>query len=109
MLISVVRRSMMIRFVQENIGLEAITRQQFIAEHVIPFANELHNDNPNALKAISIVNGTYSYIEKSRNYRTLRQIYSVHKGRHLVKPVMMTAPDDYILDIHGPYFADERN
>ena len=109
MLISVVRRSMMIRFVPENIGLEAITRQQLIAEHVIPFANELYNDNPKALKAISIADGTYSYIEKSGNYRTMRQSYSVYKGRHLVKSVMMTAPAGYILDIHGPYFADGRN
>lgn len=26
-----------------------------------------------------------------------------------MKPVLVTAPDGYILDIHGPYFADSRN
>ena len=71
---------MMIRFVPENVGLEAIPRQQFIAEHVTTFANELYNDNPNALKAISFVDGIYSYIEKVGNYRTLRKSYSIRKG-----------------------------
>lgn len=26
-----------------------------------------------------------------------------------MKPILVTAPDGYILDIHGPYFADGRN
>lgn len=33
----------------------------------------------------------------------------MHKGRHLLKPVLLVAPDGYILDIQGPYFADSRN
>ncbi|EGI66282.1 hypothetical protein G5I_05245 [Acromyrmex echinatior] len=31
------------------------------------------------------------------------------QGRHLVKPALIVAPDGYILDIHGPYFADSKN
>lgn len=107
--ISFVRKSLTQRFVPENIGLEAINRQNFIDRHVTPFANELYNDNPNDPKAIVLVDGTYSYIQKSGNYRSLRQSFSVHKGRHLVKPVLVVAPDGYILDIHGPYFADGKN
>ena len=109
MLITRVRTSMMMRFVPENIGLQAITRAEYIAQHVTPFANALYNDNPDEPKAIAIVDGTYSYIEKSGNYRALRQSYSVHKGRHLVKPIMVNAPNGYILDIQGPYFTDARN
>lgn len=33
----------------------------------------------------------------------------MHKGRHLIKPALVVAPDGYILDIHGPYFSDSRN
>ena len=55
------------------------------------------------------MDGTYSYIEKSGNYRTLRQSFSVHKGRHLVKPILFVASNGLILDIHGPYFADGKN
>ena len=79
-LISVVRRSLYQRFVQENIGLGAITREQYIARHVTPFANKLYNDHPDEAKAIVCIDGTYSYIEKSGNYRSLRQSYSVYKG-----------------------------
>lgn len=107
--ISTTRKSLTQRFVPENIGLNAINRREYIARHVTPFANELYNDNPNEPKAIAIVDGTYSFIEKSKNYRTLRQSFSIHKGRHLVKPVLLVAPDGYILDIHGPYFADAKN
>ena len=39
----------------------------------------------------------------------LRQSYSVHKSKHLVKPALVVAPDDYILEIQGPYFSDSRN
>ncbi|KYQ53566.1 hypothetical protein ALC60_00093, partial [Trachymyrmex zeteki] len=49
------------------------------------------------------------YIQKSSNFRALRQSYCVHKGRHLIKPVLIVAPDGYILDIQGPYFSDSRN
>lgn len=109
MIISIVRQSIMARFVPLNLGLGAITRQEFINRHVTPFSNALYNGNPEERKAIVIVDGTYAYIEKSMNFRTLRQSYSTHKGRHLVKPVLMVAPDGYIIDIHGPYFADARN
>ena len=97
-LISAVRRSLYGRFVRENIDLAAITREQFIAQHVTPFANELYNDNPNEPKAVVCVDGTYSYIEKSGNYRSLRQSYSVYKGRHLVKPILLVAPNGYLFN-----------
>lgn len=109
LLITTVRQSLMQRFVAENIGITAINQQEFIHKHVTPFANELYNDNPDEPKSIVIVDGTYSYIEKSGNYRSLRQSFSIHKGRHLVKPVVLVAPNGYILDVHGPYFADGKN
>ncbi|KAL3273389.1 hypothetical protein HHI36_014836, partial [Cryptolaemus montrouzieri] len=78
--ISTVRKSLLARFVWENFP-----------------------------KAVIIADGTYSYIEKSGNYRKLRQSYSVHKGRHLVKPALLVATYGFILDVQGPYFADGRN
>lgn len=77
MAISVVRRSLMIRFVRENIGLNALTRKQFINRHITDFANALYNADHNIRKTIVVVDGTYSYIEKSGNYKTLQQSYSV--------------------------------
>lgn len=33
----------------------------------------------------------------------------MQKGRHLMKPALIVAPDGYILAIQGPYFSDARN
>ena len=98
----------MIRFVPQNIGLNAITREQYIERHVTDFANTLYNRDE-ARQVIAYIDGTYCYIEKSSNFQALRQSYCLHKGRHLVKPALIVAPDGYILDIHGPYFSDGRN
>lgn len=107
--IATVRKSLMQQFVPNNIGFKAITRQDYIARHVTEFANALYNPNSNVPKAIAYIDGTYSYVPKSNNFRVLRQSYCVHKGRHLVKPALVVAPDGYILAIQGPYFSDSRN
>lgn len=107
--ISKVRQSLLKRFVPDNIGFQAITREEYIMRHITPFANELYNPQPDIPKVIAYIDGTYSYIHKSSNFRVLRQTYSMHKGRHLVKPALIVAPDGYILTIQGPYFSDSRN
>lgn len=107
--ISTVRQSLMIRFVPENIGVASITCEAYINNHVTEFANTLYNPDPANTILIAYIDGTYSYIEKSSNFRVFRQSYSQHKGRHLIKPALIVAPDGYILDIHGPYFSDARN
>lgn len=104
-----VRELLMQRFVPENIGFGSITREEYIQRHVTEFANELYNPEPDIPKAIAYIDGTYSKIEKSSNYRVLRQSYCIHKGYHLVKPALIVAPDGFILDIQGPYFSDSRN
>jgi len=109
MAIATVRQSLMQRFVPNNIGFDAITRDDYITRHVTDFANELYNPEPQTTRVIAIIDGTYVYIPKSTNFRALRQSYCVHKGRHLVKPVLIVAPDGYILDIQGPYFSDSKN
>ncbi|EZA54546.1 hypothetical protein X777_05526, partial [Ooceraea biroi] len=107
--IGTVRKSLMQRFVPSNIGFQAITRENYIARHVTEFSNALYNPEPNVPRAIAYIDGTYSYIPKSSNFRVLRQSYCVHKGRHLVKPALVVAPDGYILAIQGSYFSDSRN
>ncbi|KYN12427.1 hypothetical protein ALC57_15394, partial [Trachymyrmex cornetzi] len=104
-----VRKSLMRRFVPQNIGFQAITREEYIRLHVSDFANELYNANPEYRKAIVYPDGTYADIQKSSNFRALRQSYCFHKGRHLLKPLLIVAPDGYILHIFGPYFSDSRN
>lgn len=104
-----VRESLAACFVPENIGFAAITRQNYIEQHVTEFANMLYNPEPNRPAAIVYIDGTYAYCYKSKNFRALRQSFCRHKGRRLHKPALLVAPDGYILDIHGPYFSDAFN
>lgn len=59
--------------------------------------------------AIILLDGTYIYIEKGSKYAFQRKSYSMYKGRSLVKPIMVVASDEYIIDILGPYLADGKN
>ncbi|KAL1488844.1 hypothetical protein ABEB36_014639 [Hypothenemus hampei] len=77
--------------------------------HVTEFANELYSPVPQTSRVIAIIDGTYTYMPKSTNFRVLRQSYSIHKGRHLIKPVLIVAPNGWILNIQGPYFSDHQN
>lgn len=108
-IIDYVRSSLLLRFVPENIGPQSITREQFVDQHVTEFANALYNPEPAERRAIAVIDSTYAYIHKSSNFRVLRQSYSLHKNRHLLKPTLIVAPDGYILSIFGPYFSDARN
>ena len=73
----------MLRFVSHNIGLSAITKKQYIERHVTDFANRLYNPKLNDPVAIAYIDG--------------------------IKPALVVASDEYILDIYGPYFSGSRN
>lgn len=107
--VSMVRQSLTMRFTRENIGFEAISRQEYIERHVTDFANHLYNTTPEDSRAIVYNDCTYLDIERSTCFKTLRQSYCTHKKKHLVKPSMLVAPDGYILDIQGPYFSNASN
>lgn len=107
--IATVRKSLGQRFSLENVGINAITRDNFIERHVTEFTNQLYNSEPNISRAIVFIDGTYIKVEKSSNFQAQRLSYSTHKGYHLLKSALIVVPDGYILDIHGPYFSDSRN
>jgi hypothetical protein len=111
--IACVRKTLTAKFVKKHLGLDAITRAEYVEKHISDFSNTLHNSdsdgNQKEKVAMLIIDGTYIYIPKSSNYTILRQSFPVHKGRHLIKPIMICAPDGYILDVHGPYWANGRN
>ena len=105
--IATVRQTFMQRFVPANIGFDAITRENYIARHVTEFANELYNPDPHTPRVITIIDATYTYMPKvptSENFDSY-----IHKGHHLVKPVLIVAPNGWILIIQGPYFSDHPN
>ncbi|CAF3381748.1 unnamed protein product [Rotaria socialis] len=95
-------------FVPKYLGFNHITREEILKEHTRPLAQQLlANNDPN--KAIIILDGTYVYIQKSANNLLQRRTYSLHKGKPLVKPMMVVSTDGYIISAMGPYLADGKN
>lgn len=75
-------------FVSLHLGMEHITRTQVIQQHTRPLAKKLFIPDEKE-EEILVADGTYIYIQKSANYSFQRQSYSLHKGRPLVKPMML--------------------
>lgn len=101
------RKAILKDFVPKHLGLQHMTRENFIQNHTTDLAKGLFSDKDDV--AIIIADGTYIYIEKSSNYTFQRRSFSVHKGRPLVKPMMFVSSTGYILEVYGPYFADGKN
>jgi hypothetical protein len=95
-------------FVPNHLGFNHIMRTDVIQKHTRPLAQQLLADN-DPDKAIIILDGTYVYIQKSHNNILQRRTFSLHKGKPLVKPMMVVSSDGYIVAALGPYFADGKN
>lgn len=64
-------------------------------------------DDPN--RAHLIMDGTYIFIEKSKDHGSQKITYNSHKKRNYVKIMMGTAPDGEILFAEGPYPAVDND
>ena len=93
---------------QKYLGLSQIERTKVGEDHTTNFARVFFADSKTDI-AIAVAGGTYIYIEKGGDYSFQRRSYSVHKGRPLVKPMMLMATDGYILTIPVPYLANGKN
>ena len=88
-------------FVPKYLGFHHVTREQVLEQHTRPLTQQLlANDNAN--KAIIILDGTYVYVQKSANNLLQRRTYSLHKGKPLVRPMMIISTDGYIISVMGP-------
>lgn len=95
-------------FVKENLGFQHITREEIIHQHTRPLAQTLFGDNTQP-QVILVLDGTYIYINKSSNFKFQRQSFSFHKGRQLVKPMVIVSTSGYFLSVLGPYFAKDND
>ncbi|CAF2050509.1 unnamed protein product [Rotaria magnacalcarata] len=95
-------------FVPKHLGFDHIERSKVIKDHTRPLAKILLGENDSD-QAILILDGTYCYIQKSSNNLLQRRTYSMHKGRPLVKPMMIVSTDGYIISTIGPFLADGLN
>jgi hypothetical protein len=83
-----VRGLLMEEFVPKHLGFQSISREDYIRNHSTPLANLLLGAGDR--QAIFVVDGTYLYIQKSRNYNIQRRTYSMHKFRNLVNGKFVT-------------------
>lgn len=89
--ICLVRSCLTNDFVLLHMGLDHITRDEIIERNrILPNYIFGNDDNP---KAIIILDGTYLFTEKSKNFLFQRVSYSLHKYRNLIKPFMIVCGD----------------
>lgn len=94
-------------FVPLHLGFQHISREEVITQHTRLLAQNLLTENPD--QAILVLDGTYIYIQKSGNFKFQRSSYSLHKGRPLVKPMVIVTTSGYFVSVIGPYLANPKN
>ncbi|CAF1094076.1 unnamed protein product [Brachionus calyciflorus] len=90
-------------FVTLNLGVKHMNRDHLCSRNSV-FVKQFCENQENTKIAL-IGDATYLYCGKSSNNVFQRMSYSVQKGRSLVKPFILCAPDGYIVDIYGLYPA----
>ncbi len=84
-----VRGALIKSFVPLNLGFQHISRNEVLAKHQTTIAAELLTSGPDQI--VLVADGTYVFCQKSSNNEFQRRTYSIHKHRHLVKPMIITA------------------
>lgn len=89
--ITSVRKALMNDFVPLYLGFEHISHNEFCRSHTTETASRLFGTNISDV--ITVLDGTYIYIQKSADYSLQRRSYSMHKNRPLLKPMMIVGTD----------------
>ncbi|XP_060602549.1 uncharacterized protein LOC132755673 [Ruditapes philippinarum] len=102
-----IRKVLVSELVPKYLGFQHISREEIIKSHTRSLSQSLLAEN--ASQAIIVLDGTYIYIRKSTNFKFQRRSYSVHKGRPLVKPMVIVSTTGYFISVLGPYLVDSKN
>ena len=97
------------KFVPDYLGFPHISRDEVIEHHTRPLARELFAKTMTENPAILVLDGTYIYVQKSKNFSFSKRSYSLHKHRPLVKLMLVVTTTGYIVSMLGPYLADSKN
>lgn len=65
--------------------------------------------DPNGEKVVLVCDGTYIFINKSRNYKMQRDTYTDQKKRNNIKIMMIVTTNGYIVHALGPYKAGQND
>ena len=106
-LINNARKAIALEFTPQHLGFSHCSRDDILERRTSTACRLFSLQTTSSL--ITIWDGTYVYTQKSSNNAFQRSTYSMHKQRHLVKPMMCVAPDGYIIDVMGPYRAIQND
>ena len=56
-----------------------------------------------------VAGGTYVYCETSQNNKLQKELYNMHKYRHLIKPFVVCTTNGLIVDVFGTYSAKDND
>lgn len=105
------RDAISLDFKPRHLGLDHLNRRM-VADRNLIVPNALFGNpesSPEERKAVTIMDGTYIYIQKSSNFSFQRRTYSLHKYENLLKPFLMVCSDGHIIDVCGPYAATDSD
>ena len=100
-----IRQKLIEKLVNNQFDFKSLNRKTIIT-HMSPLVKLLYCKNE---EAVTMWDGTYSFIQKSGSNEFQRKTYSVQKGRHLIKPMIAIAADGFIIGIFGPYQANNND
>ena len=100
------REALIKDFVPKNLAPKTTDRDNLI-KHNSYISKKLFDSKNDQL--ILVADGTYCYCQKSFNKLFQRKSYSVQKGRHLVKPFVISTTDGFIVDIYGLFEATKND
>jgi hypothetical protein len=92
-------------FTSQNVGPSHVTRETIIEHHTTAIAKELFG----ADKLILVADSSDFPIEKSKNFELQRKSYGLKKHCNVLRMMLVTSTNGYILSATGPYFADGAN
>lgn len=88
------------KYINYEMGREELQAHKSACSRIL-----FDGENPNSVHLI--LDGTYIYVEKSKNHRFQKQSYNSHKKRNYVKIMMGVLTDGTILFTLGPFKATE--
>lgn len=101
-------RNLLLRnFVPNHLGFGNRTRE-WLESHTTDLARLLYCGN-DPKKCVFICDGTYVYTCSTSNYAQQRKLYSGQKHRHLFKIMKIVSVDGSIIDVVGPFSANQND
>jgi hypothetical protein len=89
------RTFLMENFVSRNLGINNVTREDINLKYTKSLSQKLYNLENDSI--VTVWDGTYVYIEKSSNYKFQKDTYSMHKGRNLIKMMMVVTTTGFLV------------